>query len=250
MPAILDLPLQIEICPTLEAVHLPELFLSCLGAGDTSLAADLRHAEPPRPYTLSSFYRRERTWMWRITVLVDELWDPLMGGLNKLSMLPIEDGVPVDLSQVRMQQVSYETLLAGAASHPCLRLRFLSPTSTHVGKLSYPLPDPIVLFQSWFTRWNAFAPVKLERALLDVAAVHLAVSYGTIRTCSWNLGVSRQIGFVGRVNLRVVQAHKLGDRILQHINALAAYASFCGTGQRTAQGMGQTRYYLHDGATS
>jgi CRISPR-associated endoribonuclease Cas6 len=244
MPAALRIPLLVSEPPAVALVHLPDLFLDCLAAGDASLAACLRDTPPPRPYTLSRFYRRDGCWVWRVTLLRDDLLDPLQAGLERMGALPLaETQVPLDVAQIKVWRVSYEELLERAADERHIRLRFISPTSFRTGLASYPLPDPLVLFQSWWRRWNTFAPLKLERVLLDVAAVHLAVARHDLHTQVVDLGVGQVVGFIGSVTLRVIQAHKLGDVVLRRINALADYAAFCGAGQRTAQGMGQTRRY-------
>lgn len=244
MPVVAYVPLLFDDSPKCSAVHLPALFLDCLVAGDPALADKLRDAPPPRPYTLSDFYRRDGTWTWRVALLCDDLLEPWLNGLQSLGTLPTSDGsVPVNVDDVTTEQVEYRTILDQAVADHHIRLHFISPTSFSTGILTYPLPDPLVLFQSWSGRWNAFSPFKLARVLLDVAAVHVAISYCVIRTRVMDLGVGREVGFMGRVNLRVVQAHRLGNEVLCHLAALAEYARFCGTGQRTAQGMGQTRRY-------
>lgn len=244
MPAELRIPLLVSEPPAVAPVHLPGLFLDCLAAGDVPLAARLRDASPPRPYTLSRFYCRDDRWVWRVTLLRDDLVKPLQAGLERLGALPLtKTPVPLDIARIEVRQVRYEELLKRATDERCVRLHFFSPTSFHTGLVSYPLPDPLVLFQSWWRRWNTFAPLKLERVLLDVAAVHLAIARHELHTRVVDLGVGHVVGFVGSVTLMVVQARRLGNKVLRRLNALADYAAFCGTGQRTAQGMGQTRRY-------
>ena len=242
MPAVLRVSLTGGNPPATQPVHLPALFLDCLAAGDASLVACLRDARPPRPYTLSRFYRRDGCWLWRVALLCDDLLGPLRAGLERLGTLPLAEAlVPLDIAGIEVRQISYEELLRQAAEERRLRLHFLSPTSFRTGLVSYPLPDPLVVFQSWWMHWNAFAPVKLERVLLDVAAVHMAIARHELRTQVVDLSVGQAVGFVGSVTLLAVQAHRLGNKVLRRLNALADYATFCGTGQRTAQGMGQTR---------
>lgn len=244
MPVILWVPLAVATAPAIDPVHLPGVFFRCLVAGNAELAAQVRASPPPRPYTLSQFYRQDGRWTWRVVLLQDDLLQPWLTGLRSLGALPApESDIPLDLANIAIRHVSYEDILTQASPEHRLHLQFLSPTSFSTGFVTYPLPDPLVIFQSWFGRWNVFSPVKLARVLLDVAAVHVAISYCAIYTCVMKLGVGQEIGFTGRVTLRIVQVHKLGDEVLTHLAALARYADFCGTGQRTAQGMGQTHYY-------
>ena len=51
----------------------------------------------------------------------------------------------------------------------------------------------------------------------------------------------KQVGFVGRVTLRILRARQLLQVDILRLNALANYAHFCGVGHRTTHGMGQTR---------
>jgi CRISPR-associated endoribonuclease Cas6 len=243
MPTILKIPLASEELPRIQPVHLPALFLRCIAEHAPDLAQKLRDEPPPRPYTLSKFYRRDGVGYWRVGLLRDDVRDPFLTSLRKTSALPLKTGeVLVKIDEIRQHHVPYEELLNDTQASG-YRLHFLSPTGFRTQLVTYPLPDPMGMIQSWWNRWNHFSAMKLDRVLLDAAAVHLAVARCKIRTRIIHLGVSKQIGFVGSVTLKLVKAHKLGKDVLQQFDALADYAEFCGTGQRTAQGMGQTRRY-------
>ena len=244
MPVILELPFINETAPSLELIHLPRYFLRYLAAVDPGRAVLLQHTSPPRPYTLSKFFYKGGQWQWRITFLQDDLADLFLDGVTVLQASECDENqLVLNTSKVITQETTYQSLLSTALPATSLRLRFLSPTSFRTRLTTYPLPDPVGMVQSWWERWNTFSREKLDCVLLDVAAVHLAVSSCKIRTRLVDLGVGQQIGFIGVVTLRVVKANKIGEDVLRHLNALAAYADFCGTGQRTAQGMGQTRCY-------
>jgi CRISPR-associated endoribonuclease Cas6 len=110
--------------------------------------------------------------------------------------------------------------------------------------MHYPLPDPLLVYQSWLGRWNEFAPPeqRINVALLDIVTAHVAVGRYDLRTEMADLGRNRlMVGFVGRVQYTVVRAHQIGDEWLRKLNLLADYAEFCGAGHKTAQGMGQTQ---------
>jgi CRISPR-associated endoribonuclease Cas6 len=79
-------------------------------------------------------------------------------------------------------------------------------------------------------------------ALLDVVGAHVAVGRYDLRTELVDLGTNWKIvGFVGAVKFNVLKAHKIGTDWLERLNILADYAAFCGTGHKTAQGLGQTK---------
>lgn len=243
MPRLLYITVQAESPPEIAPIHLPALFRSFLTAGEDAQDERTAHVPLPRPYALSTFRRSDSGWMWRAALLDDGLWPALERGLHRQNGREWGDqGIEIDVEQVSTEQISYERLREEAVAETRLPLRFVSPTSASGRLASYPLPDPVVLYRSWLLRWNRFSPQKLDRVLLDVAAVHVAVSYCRIHTRAMDLGVGREIGFVGRVTLRVLQPHKLGPRVVADLYALACFSAFCGTGHRTAQGMGQTRF--------
>jgi CRISPR-associated endoribonuclease Cas6 len=69
----------------------------------------------------------------------------------------------------------------------------------------------------------------------------VAVSRYDLRTEMVDLGDNRKaVGFVGRVQFNVVRARMIGDEWVRRLNLLADYATFCGTGHKTAHGMGHT----------
>jgi CRISPR-associated endoribonuclease Cas6 len=109
--------------------------------------------------------------------------------------------------------------------------------------MHYPLPDPVLAFQSWLLRWNAFAPeqLRLNVNTLDLVSAHIAVSRHRIETCAVRFDRFTHIGFVGRVTYHVVKRRLLDDDLLRRFNILADYAPFCGTGHKTTQGMGHTQ---------
>ena len=56
-----------------------------------------------------------------------------------------------------------------------------------------------------------------------------------------DLGDNRKaVGFVGVVQYHIIRAGKIGDEWVRRLNLLADYATFCGTGHKTAHGMGHT----------
>ncbi|RLC53742.1 MAG: hypothetical protein DRI80_19840, partial [Chloroflexota bacterium] len=78
-------------------------------------------------------------------------------------------------------------------------------------------------------------------ALLDIVAAHVAVGRYDLRTEMVDLGGNRKVvGFVGTVQYNILRAGVIGEEWVRRLNLLADYAAFCGTGHKTAQGMGQT----------
>jgi CRISPR-associated endoribonuclease Cas6 len=107
-----------------------------------------------------------------------------------------------------------------------------------------PLPDPDMVYQSWLGRWNFFAPrkMRINAALLDIVSAHVAINFCDLLTEMVDFGRNRKaIGFIGRVEYTLLRTHKIGTDWVRWLNILADYASYCGTGHKTAHGMGVTR---------
>ncbi|MGC9395660.1 MAG: CRISPR system precrRNA processing endoribonuclease RAMP protein Cas6 [Anaerolineae bacterium] len=250
MPAILTLPLdpdQAARLPRYPGRALHALFYQWLALGDYTLAVDVHHDDGPRPFTVSSVYRRDGVPTLRLTVLDDELWPVLERGIAKTEGVILLDQplkLPEDGPEV--QHSTYADLVANARTETRLNVRFLSPTSFRTRGMHYPLPDPVLAFQSWLNRWNEFAPVEnqINVAVLDIVTAHVAVSRYNGRTEMVDFGGNKRVvGFTGTVQYTILRAYKIGDEWLRKLNVLADYAPFCGTGHKTAQGMGQTLRY-------
>jgi CRISPR-associated endoribonuclease Cas6 len=101
-------------------------------------------------------------------------------------------------------------------------------------------PHPHRVWESWARKWNAFAPPPLRidlRRIVSLAERGLVADY-ELQTVTLDYGRFPQKGFIGwvRYEFRAATVQEL-----QHLNALADFAFYAGTGYKTAQGMGQTR---------
>jgi len=258
MPCSLTITLQ-SVDPARPAPHeygraLHGIFYTWLRRGDPELANAVHGQDGPRPFTVSPL--RQPTpgadrYAFRLTLLDDrdDLRAPLTEGMRFTREVMVEQHPCVMvLTDERPYRLTwkprrYVDLLREARAETKLALRFTSPTTFRSRDMHYPLPDPVLVFTSYLTRWNAFAPPawQINVNLLDVVAMHVAISRHQVRTEAADFGRYKQIGFVGQVHYRVLQPHKLEEAVLQRLNALADFASFCGTGHHTAQGLGQTR---------
>jgi CRISPR-associated endoribonuclease Cas6 len=103
---------------------------------------------------------------------------------------------------------------------------------------------------SWLRAWETFAPESeihlLQETLLpfmeeNTLMEHLPLIQGyTLYTQTLTLKNGIFVGFLGTITLEWRKQTPLELR--QSLLALARFSSFCGTGAKTAQGMGQTRY--------
>lgn len=246
MPYAVSLPVQYGDAP------LPELhralyanLYAWFAAADADLADDLHRQPVRKPFTLSPLMGHAGEGRaLRVALLEDDLWEPFQAGLAARPFADLPGlTIPLALEELEVYHRSYQELLEGASTGTRIALRFLTPTCFKAGDLDSPLPEPHSMIRSWLSRWSQYAPppLRVNVALVDVAWAHVAVSGYDLHTEVKDLGYGKQIGFVGRVTLRVVKARKLGEEILRQLNALADYAEFCGTGRKTTHGMGQTR---------
>ncbi|MFA6665037.1 MAG: CRISPR system precrRNA processing endoribonuclease RAMP protein Cas6 [Armatimonadota bacterium] len=123
---------------------------------------------------------------------------------------------------------------------PELKFAFKTPTAFKQGKLNLPLPVPRLMFQSYLSRWNRFAPAELaiSEDLLPAVEKSVMVSSHSISTRMIDMGNLKMVGFLGSCNLEVDGS--LSEEVRRQITALARYAVYSGTGAKTTIGMGQT----------
>jgi CRISPR-associated endoribonuclease Cas6 len=247
MPYAITLPLVADSdasFPTTPHRALQASFYAWLQQGDPDLAGYVHELPGLKPFTVTPLSRRDGQPCYHFTLLDDALWPPLEAALSDGAQVEIvNQRWPVAEDGQQMEHCSYANLAANAKAETRLTFRFLSPTSFRSQDMHYPLPDPVMAFQSWLLRWNAFAPqdLRLNVNTLDLVAAHVAISRFRLETRAVTFDRYTQIGFVGTVSYRIIKRRLLGHDLIRRLNVLADYAPFCGTGHKTTQGMGQTR---------
>lgn len=248
MPTILELPIEGQgepPCNVYRALHAN--LLRWIGAIDPEISTTVHDRPVRKPFTTSGLERADaETWRWRVTLLDDDLWQPLWSGALLTGALDIDGRIyPVRWPDAQVTHRSYESLLTGIRPATQYRMAFVSPTTFSAGELDMPLPEPSAVIHSWLSRWNEFAPAvrRIDVAVLDV--VHACVGITAIDrmyTRPHDLGRGRPpVGFLGEVTFAITKARSLDQAHVWQLNALADYAPFCGTGRKTTLGMGQTR---------
>lgn len=219
-------------------------FYTWLQQGDPDLAGYVHELSGSKPFTVTPLFRRNGQPCYHFTLLDDTLWPPLETALSDGAQVEIANECwPVAEDGQQVEHCSYADLVANARAETSMIFRFLSPTSFRSQDMHYPLPDPVMAFNSWLSRWNAFAPkdLRLNVNTLDLVAAHVAISRFRLETKAVGFDRYTQIGFVGTVHYRIIKRRLLGDSLIRRLNVLADYAPFCGTGHKTTQGMGRTR---------
>jgi len=219
-------------------------FFSWLQHGDGLLADHVHDEVEPRPFTLSPLRPLKNGHLqFHLNLLDDPLWEPLWAGMAQSGRVElVNNSFRLVQDELKVCRRTYEQVATEAEGGTLIRLRFLSPTAFRSNDMNYPLPDPVKIYQSWLARWNQFAPPDLRYniSLLDVVQAHVAPSYLRIGSEVLGFGNYKLIGFHGLVSLRIMRPRLLGTEVLRRLNALADYATYCGTGHRTSMGMGQT----------
>lgn len=143
---------------------------------------------------------------------------------------------------------TYTELIESAGTDTRMSLRFYSPTAfrrmTPRGQKTHndAYVDLFRCYQSWVNKWNAFAPIKLDKeALLEFITDHGQVTRVKAESRALNFGKHTEVGWVGRCAYVFHPEDSLDENLLRTANCLADFAFYCGTGYKTTMGMGQTK---------
>jgi CRISPR-associated endoribonuclease Cas6 len=238
------------------------LLLNLIGEHDSALAGCLHADAPAKPFTVSPLrgkIKREgnrvlvspdQTYSVRYTTLSDELFNALSQIL--LGKFLYRGQVTLDGAEFQVQDVVVEPAKSRGwgqmssaqdvweRARPAVEitLRFASPTTFHQRGLNLLFPIPSNVFHSYRERWNAFTPFPIDEGFIPWVEQNVAVEAHELRTQMIWFGDFQLHGFTGWC--RYTAKDQDATRLTQ-LNALADFAFFCGTGQKTTQGMGQTR---------
>ena len=250
--------------------HAHAAFLAILRESDPDLADTLHAQSAQKPFTVSPLIaeakkrdnllhiRAGTDCKLRFTFLDDELFKHFGKAFFTPNMPPIRLGEAT--FQVK-QLVSYATeerswsgsatyaeLIESAKTDTRMCFRFYSPTAfrrmTPPGQRtrSDAYLDLVRCYQSWVNKWNAFAPIQLDKAeILAFITDHGQVTSVTTKSRALNFGKHTEVGWVGTCACVFYPESSLDAELLRAANCLADFAFYCGTGYKTTMGMGQTR---------
>jgi CRISPR-associated endoribonuclease Cas6 len=247
-----------------ETWPLEELFLETLARSGQAGRSVEPEERALKPYTLSSIWRDSdqppspqelldsSAYRWRICLLDDGLAPLFLAGVEGTKTFNL-DRKPLTVRNVTTENASYEQIVQEAQDYAyalpnrarCLQLTFITPVILRRSGLPMPLPDPILVFRHYLDCWNTFAPRELwvNVNLLDAIEFHLALTEHQLKTRRVvSIGKRAGIGFLGRATYEAMAWRKLGAEFLGTLHTLARLAEFCGTGELTTRGLGQTRY--------
>ena len=238
------------------------LLLRLLSQTDPQLADALHSDVSPKPFTVSTLRGRlvqqygnlcavpDERYRVRYTVLTNETFNALgrvlLGKLAEQEAVEI-DGKPFVLEDIVVDSeqsdgwarlATEQDLLTEASPADRVTLRFASPTTFHTGDMNLLFPLPTSVFGSLARKWEAFCATALPANLDDFIVGQVAAERYELETQVVSYGGHQFNGFVGDCQFRLLHKDPVYCRA---INALAGFALFAGVGQKTTQGLGQTR---------
>lgn len=254
-----------------QASAIQAMFLQRMQTLDASLMPALHDVPGSRPFTLSPLglygesgwfqgFRQPREAVipgdalcyLRVTVLDDGLISCVRQGFQptaypeftlgdtpfRMADSPDDDRVAADWQTIRPYAECVNRALA-CQRRRTLRFQFLTPTAFRQGSLDLPVPVPRLVFQSYKHRFQKFYDVRFAPDFEQQVEAHVEIAVlRRVRSAVLRTRHARSVGFTGDVAFRV-SPHAPPEFRFQ-INVLAEYAPFCGTGKKTALGMGQT----------
>ena len=247
------------ISPT-QGYHAYALFLNLIRFSNPALAEKLHNLPNNKPFTLSSLQgsfqhidkslklKPDNVYFIRLTFMTEDIFSSFMDAVLKHTdqSLRLESAVfgQIAVEVTRQESLlcdfqTYEELIDCASAGTRLTLDFMSPvTFRSGGKRNILLPDPKLILGSYWNRWQAFSPLKLD----EISGVDLGkifISRYRLNTRILHFNGYQETGFEGHCWLDLDPS--MGISKLKLINTLADFAFYCGTGAKTSMGMGQTR---------
>lgn len=237
------------------------LLLRMISEVDPYLANNLHSSSTAKPFTVSMLRGNLSHVRGRMVAVSDDVYrvrytvlsEPVFAALSHillgkyLDQAPVSiDGNPFDIVEISVDPArtggwaglsSFEQLLEQAGPETRVALRFASPTTFRTGDVNLVFPLPVSVFGSYMRKWEAFSPVPLPDALSEFIAEAVVAERYTLQTEVVNYGRHQFNGFTGDCQFRVLNHDPVYVRA---VNALANFALYAGTGQKTTQGMGQS----------
>jgi CRISPR-associated endoribonuclease Cas6 len=236
------------------------LFLDIIGRLSPGLAGTLHADTPLRPFTISGLIGQSdeeqtagrvnagNTYYARFTFLDASISSVFRDAAGRLvrevrlldkARFVIEGLLERSSESPLCGAVAAEQLLHSAGSARKIHLQFFSPcVFRSQGRRNVVFPLPQLVFGSWLARWQHFSSAPLDPLLANIFE-RVNVSRYALLTRPAGYGSYLETGFEGDCVFELPK--NISDEEAGCLNALADFAFYCGTGAKTAMGMGQTR---------
>ena len=242
-----DWPLESLFLDTLDRIQVSKLLHQKNNLKSYTLSPVWQQRQQGVPVSEKSDLNQYR---WRVCLLDDSLTPHVLEGLEATQTLNLNNHV-LAVEQVEVETLTYEQFVQKAQARAKAKagrffdLEFVTPVILHRHSIPFPLPDPVQVFHHYLLAWDTFAPRELwvNINVLDAIEAHLALVEYQLETRQVKpAGKRSQTGFLGQVTYKMMAWEKLGMEFLGTLHTLARFAEFCGTGELTECGLGQTRY--------
>ncbi len=262
-------PLQAGSIPLAHGYHVYALLLNIIRSSDAALAEKLHAGETVKPFTVSTLTGKMRrnkaqlaissdtTLYLRYTFLDSAVFSHFMDGALRWGSRPVEiaglsfsveEVVTAPRADLSVSFFSYQGILREANATRQIDMEFVTPTVFRSGgKRNNIFPEPALVFGSYWNKWQALSPVKMNDDLNSYFE-NINVTRYQLESGIWDFGSYQEVGYSGACRFEIDR--NLPDDKAVLINALASFAQFCGTGAKTTMGMGQTRRILNASSLS
>ncbi len=231
-------------------------FLQTVSRVHPEVATRLHDGPRPKPYALTPLLDENdrpprsgsRRTRFELGILADELFAPIYSALMAETTWRIGRTSYRRAGTDVTAMASYTDLVGNAAPATCWGFRLATPTGFGTAKeegarRQRVLPQPEWVFRSLFTRWQAFVDApdfSLPRTLPDAVEGHLEVVDCDLRVGEHLVkpGVPPVRGCVGTIRFGLAEPAQVPTEARRALDALAAFATFAGIGDRTTVGMG------------
>ncbi len=262
-------PLQPGAIPLAHGYHVYALFLNIIRASNPVLAEKLHAGDAVKPFTTSTLigktYRKgaqlmismETALSFRLTFLDSAVFSHFMDGALRWGEKPVEvaglsfrveevETIPRKGSPATFQ--NYQGILDDTDTLRQIDMEFMTPTVFRSGgKRNNVFPEPALVFGSYWNKWQALSPVKMDDNLNSYFE-KINVTRYRLETGIWDFGSYQEVGYSGTCRFEIDPS--VPDDKMACTNALADFAFYCGTGAKTTMGMGQTRRVNYASAVS
>jgi CRISPR-associated endoribonuclease Cas6 len=227
---------------------------------DPSLSSGLHSLDGLKPYTVSALQGEFKTTGYRMQIAPGQVYSLRYTLLNGsipfsglCSCLKKEPSLRLDQAVFSLSEIisdpglsplagftNFKKISEQAVSRRTITLKFSSPTAFRsAGKRNAIFPHPSLVFGSYLNKWNSFSPHKLDEKVKDICEAEVVPSSYKLETTMLDFGSYRELGFTGWCTYLLPRS--ITEDIVVCLNALADFSFYCGTGAKTAMGMGQTR---------
>lgn len=134
---------------------------------------------------------------------------------------------------------SFQELIDGPEIRTAI-LRFTSPTTFRRRGNCVPLPDPLLVYNSLWLKWQAFSDIKVTESVFEEMMGSLVLAEMNGHTRIWKYPAFMLNGFVGLVRFELAKPVSKEARCL--FGALSRLAGFSGVGYHATMGMGQCSF--------